>query len=336
MPLSLLQLRVMDALVRAGSLQAAAKTLHRTHPTLHAALNKMEQALGFKLFDRSGYRLELTAAGAAVLARARRVLAEVADLQTCAAQIAAGEESELTVVVGDLSPLPPMLRLLREFFAAHPQTRLSLEFEALSAPWELLLNERADVILHHVEHGDARFETIPLRQVALIPVAAPEFLPFPTALATLERMRGLVQCVIRDSAANPASRNYFVVDGARTCIVSDQMMKKEVILQGLAWGHMPDHLIADELADGRLVSFANRYFRGGTVQLVAARRAGKPQGPIAAKLWDALRRQAGAEPRRGASAAPRRVGSAESRRAGAAESRRAASLRGPGKKRPRS
>jgi DNA-binding transcriptional LysR family regulator len=140
--------------------------------------------LGFKLFERSGYRLELTSEGAAVLACARRVLAEMSDFQTCAAQIAAGEESELTVVIGDLSPLPPMLGLLRNFFALHPQTRLRLEFAALSGPWELLLEERADLIVHHVEPGDARFETIPLRQVALIPVAAPEFLPFPTALAT--------------------------------------------------------------------------------------------------------------------------------------------------------
>ena len=63
-PLSLAQLRVLDAVVAAGSLQAAAVRLHRTHPTLHASLSKMEQALGFKLFDRSAYRLRLTREGA--------------------------------------------------------------------------------------------------------------------------------------------------------------------------------------------------------------------------------------------------------------------------------
>ncbi len=104
-------------------------------------------------------------------------------------------------------------------------------------------------------------------------------------------MRDLVQCVIRDSAAFPQSRNYFVLEGARTCTVSDQMMKKEVIVQGLGWGHMPDYLVADELADGRLISLANAYFRGSIVRLVAARKVGGPRGPTAAKLWDALRAQ---------------------------------------------
>jgi DNA-binding transcriptional LysR family regulator len=290
-PLSLSQLRVLDAIVAAGSLQAAAARLNRTHPTLHTSLNKMEQALGFRLFDRGGYRLELTAKGAAFLSRARRVLAEMSDLQTYAARMAAGEESELRVVIGDLSPLPTMLSLLRKFFAGHPQTHLYLQFEALSGPWELLLEERVDLILHHVPDGDARFETIPLGRVSLVPVVAPGFLPFPAPAATIERMRELVQCVIRDSARNPSPRSYFVLEGARTCTVSDQMMKKEVILQGLGWGHMPDYLIVDEIADGRLISFANRYFRGGIAQLVAARKVGKPQGPIASKLWQALERQ---------------------------------------------
>jgi len=290
-PLSLAQLRALDAIVSAGSLQAAAIKLGRTHPTLHAALNSMEQIIGFKLFDRTGYRLALTPAGSAFLQRARRVLSETDDLKAFAKHVAAGEESELRVVVGDLSPLPEMLGLLKTFFAAQPQTRLHLQFETLSAPWELLVDDRVDLILHHVPDGDARFETLPLRRVTLIPVAAPGFLPFPIAAARVERMRDLVQCVIRDSATNPLPRNYFVLEGARTCTVSDQMMKKEVIVQGLGWGHMPDYLVADELADGTLISFANENFRGSVVRLVAARKVGRPHGPIAAKLWDVLRAQ---------------------------------------------
>ncbi len=103
------------------------------------------------------------------------------------------------------------------------------------------------LILHHVPDGDARFETLRLRRVTLIPLRR-GVLPFPIVAATVERMRDLVQCVIRDSATNPQPHNYFVLEGARTCTVSDQMMKKEVIVQGLGWGHMPDYLIADELS----------------------------------------------------------------------------------------
>jgi DNA-binding transcriptional LysR family regulator len=39
---SVAQLRVVDAVVAVGSLQAAAARLNRTHPTLHTSLAKME------------------------------------------------------------------------------------------------------------------------------------------------------------------------------------------------------------------------------------------------------------------------------------------------------
>lgn len=99
-----------------------------------------------------------------------------------------------------------MLALLKGFFTEHAQTRLNLRFETLSAPWELMEQDRADLILHHVEHGDGRFETLPLGRVTLIPVVAQGFLPFPAESATVERMREFTQCVIRDKD-QPSSKS---------------------------------------------------------------------------------------------------------------------------------
>jgi DNA-binding transcriptional LysR family regulator len=108
-----------------------------------------------------------------------------------------------------------------------------------------------------------------------------------------------VQCVIRDSARRMPTRDYFLIEGARQWTVSDQLMKKEIILQGMGWGHMPDYLIADELRDGRLVSIAGRFFAGGRAEIVAARQRNHPHGPIAQRLWGYIAEQAAAL-RRGA------------------------------------
>jgi len=290
--LTLAQLRVIDAVVAAGSLQAAATRLGRTHPTLLTTIANLESQIGFPLFDRRGYRLKLTGRGEAFLGQARRVLREMADLADYAGQLAAAEEPPLRVVIGDLSPLPEMLKLLRRFFDKRRATQLHLSFEALSGPWETLLADEADLMLHHVEQSDPRFETIQLQRVRLIPVVAPGFLPFPIAEATPERMRDLTQCIIRDSVKALPAKSYYILEGARSCTVSDQLMKKEVILQGFGWGHMPDFLIRAELRDGRLLSFANRYFRGGEITLAAARRSGRRHGPAAEALWQMLREAA--------------------------------------------
>ena len=303
------ELQCFDAVARAGSFQAAADKLRRTHPTVFAAVRKLEHQLGLKLLDRSGYRVALTEAGRSFHHRAQGLLREVEGLRTHATQLAMGRESELRIVVGDLCPLPTTLGLLKQFFSACPGTRLHLHFEAISGPWERLFDGDADLILHHIDSSDPRLEFIELFGVDLIPVVAPRFLPFPINRSiTPEQMRDFCQCIIRDTARHSLARNYFVLEGAQQWTVADQLMKREVILQGMGWGHMPSFLISQELREKRLLSIAGKHFPGSTQKIVAARRRDVPHGPIANQLWQFIEEQA---PAIGKAA---RVGRSNSRR----------------------
>jgi DNA-binding transcriptional LysR family regulator len=105
----------------------------------------------------------------------------------------------------------------------------------------------------------------------LVPVVAPHFLRFAISRSiTPEQMRGYVQCVIRDTARRPASRSYYLIEGAQSWTVSDQLMKRELILQGMGWGHMPRYLIEQHLRDRSLLAITGRYFKGGQADIVAA------------------------------------------------------------------
>ena len=185
------------------------------------------------------------------------------------------------------------LGLLRQFFDKCPGTRLHLHFESICGPWERLLDGEADLIIHHIDKADPRIEFIDLRSVALIPVVAPGFLPFPISQSLKpEQLRDCVQCIIRDSARHSPPRDYYVIEGALSWIVSDQLMKKEVILQRMGWGHLPDFLMSEELKSGRLLSIKGKYLRGGKVELVAARQPNVPHGPVAERLWRFIAGQA--------------------------------------------
>src|SRR5215472_15115119 len=293
MDLTIHQLVCFDAVVSARSFQAAAERIRRSQPSVSSALKNLESQLGLRLLDRSGYRVTLTEAGRSFHERTRVFLSELGALKNHATQIAMGEESELRVVLGDLCPLPQTLSLLRRFFDKCPGTRLHLHFEAIAGPWERLFDGEADLILHHIDKADPRLEFIDLFPVRVVPVVAPGFLRFPISRSiTPEQMRDYVQCVIRDTALHSPARDYFLVEGARSWTVSDQLMKKELIVQGMGWGHMPRYLIEDELRDGRLLSIAGEYFKGGHAELVAARRRNAPHGPIANRLWQFIRDQA--------------------------------------------
>ncbi|RKH19249.1 LysR family transcriptional regulator [Corallococcus sp. CA047B] len=283
------ELQCFDAVVSGGSFQAAAERMHRSHPSVFAAVAKLEQQLGLSLLDRSGYRVRLTEAGRAFHRKARTLLREAEELSTHAQQLAMGEEAELRVVLGDLCPLPPVLALLSRFFAQCPQTRLHLQFEAVSGPWERLLEDEADLIVHRVPKSDVRMEWMDLGRVALVPVVAPGFLPFqPKTAITPRQMQAFTQCVLRDSARHPPEQGHFLVEGAPQCSAPDHLMKKELVLHGMAWGHLPRFMIEAELRDGRLRSIAGRHFPGVIEELVAARRRDRPHGPVASRLWGFL------------------------------------------------
>jgi len=291
--LTLHQLLCFEAVVREGGFQAAAEKLLRSQPSVFAAVKNLEAQLQLNLLDRTGYRVTLTAAGRSFYDRTRVFLYEMQRLRDHAAQLAMGEESELRIVIGDLCPFPETLGLLRRFFEGCPGTQLHLHFEAISGPWERLLDGEADLILHHVDKADPRLDFIDLLTVKLVPVVAPNFLRFPLSeRITPEQMRDYVQCVIRDTARRMAPRDYYLVEGARSWTVSDQLMKRELILQGMGWGHMPRYLIEQNLRDAQLLSIAGVHFRGGQLELVAARLRNAPHGPIANRLWQFIGEQA--------------------------------------------
>jgi DNA-binding transcriptional LysR family regulator len=284
--LTLHQLQCFEAVVSEGSFQAAAEKLLRAQPSVSASVKNLEEQLQLTLLDRSGYRVKLTEAGRSFHERTRLFLQEARRLRDHATQLATGEETELSVVIGDTNPLPETLGLLRSFFDSRPGTKLHLHFEAISGPLERLLDGEADLILHHIDKTDPRLEFIDLFTVKIVPVVAPGFLKFPISKSiTPEQMRDYVQCVIRDSARHSPPRDYYLVEGARSWTVGDQLMKRELILQGMGWGHMPHFLIEQDLRDKRLLSIAGKHFPGAQAELVAARRRDAPHGPIANRLW---------------------------------------------------
>jgi DNA-binding transcriptional LysR family regulator len=291
--LNLHQLVCFEAVVSEGSFQAAAGKLLRSQPTVSASVKNLETQLQLSLLDRSGYRVTLTEAGRSFYERTRVFLHEAQRLRDHATQLAMGEEDELSVVIGDISPLPETLGLLRRFFDNCPGTRLHLRFEAISGPWERLFDGEADLIFHYIEKSDPRLEFVDLFTVRIVPVVAPNFLRFPISRSiTPEQMRDYVQCVIRDTARHSQPRNFYLVEGARSWTVSDQLMKKELILQGMGWGHMPRYLVEPDLREGKLLPITGKHLKGGQGELVAARRRDTPHGPVANRLWQYIRDQA--------------------------------------------
>src|SRR5262245_59228134 len=100
--MTLHQLLCFDAVITEGGFQAAAEKLGRAQPSVSLAVKTLENQLGLSLLDRGGYRVTLTDAGRSFHERSRALLLEATALADHAIQLAMGDETELTVIVGDL------------------------------------------------------------------------------------------------------------------------------------------------------------------------------------------------------------------------------------------
>ena len=124
--LSLRQLQYVVAVADTLGFHKAAARCHVSQPTLSAQLGQLESVLGVKLFERDRRRVVVTAAGADLVARARRVLVEVDDLIAAATRAREPFTGALRVgVIPTIAPylLPEVMPAIR---AQYP--KLSLVF----------------------------------------------------------------------------------------------------------------------------------------------------------------------------------------------------------------
>jgi len=106
-PFTLRQLQYAEAVAELRSFRRAAERCHVSQPSLSAQVIQLEEQLGVQLFERAPRRVILTAAGEAVLARARRLLLEADDLADEARQL--GEPLDGTMRIGVIPTVSPYL-----------------------------------------------------------------------------------------------------------------------------------------------------------------------------------------------------------------------------------
>ena len=87
---------------------------------------RLEEMIGFALFERSGGRLKPTAEGMLFYAEAMRVLGEFDRLQTTTAQIREGQAGRLTIASHPWAAISLLPKLVSEFLSERPGVSVRL------------------------------------------------------------------------------------------------------------------------------------------------------------------------------------------------------------------
>lgn len=125
--MELRHLRYFVALAEARNFRRAAERLNMSQPPLTVAIQRLEQELGERLFDRGAREVVLTAAGAAALEFARLTLVQAQNFRAAVRDGAAGERGRLRIGFVESATFALLPRTIPLFRSRYPQVELVLE-----------------------------------------------------------------------------------------------------------------------------------------------------------------------------------------------------------------
>lgn len=283
-PLSLDQMRVFLAVAETGSFSAAARRVRRAQSAVSYAVATLERQLGLALFDRSSRKPVLTAVGQRLQGEIAAIVARSDQLQAEARALAGGLEPELGLVVDTLASRRRLAGWLGAFHDAFPRTAIRLDVETLGGVVAKVLDGQCvlGIATPSVSrHPDLVEYALP--SLHMISVAAP-FHPLAARRGLIgpETLRGHVQIVLSDRTTLTAGREWGVLSPS-TWRVADLATKHALLLAGVGWGGMPDHMVIEDLAQKRLVRLRVHGLppEGDPVPLRIVHRRTAPLGPAA-------------------------------------------------------
>jgi DNA-binding transcriptional LysR family regulator len=135
------------ALAETGSFSRAAEQLNLTQPALSRSIRALEEELGVPLFDRIGKCNELTPVGQDVLARARRIAFEAAELRRATALVNDDGPGDIRVGLGSGPGALLMVPFLTLMAQQRPRARVSISSGSIAVQLQALRARELDALV---------------------------------------------------------------------------------------------------------------------------------------------------------------------------------------------
>jgi DNA-binding transcriptional LysR family regulator len=265
------QWAVLASVVDEGGFAQAAQALHRSQSAVSYAVGRLQEALGVPLLALDGRKAVLTPHGKTLLGRARSLLQDLDTLEEVASSLKQGWEPELKLVVDAAFPRTQLFAIVADLQSACPGTDIQLADAVLSGAEEAITERLADVVVSsRVPPGflgdrllDVEFIAVARSDHPLLRIDRP---------LTMDDLTRHVQAVVRDSgSAQRRDEGWLGADHRYT--VSSMESSLGLVLAGLAYAWLPEHLLANSLRDGvlRRIPLAGGASRTVTLHIVMVR-----------------------------------------------------------------
>lgn len=244
-------LREFSAVIEQGSFAGAARKLNTPKSTVSKRIQDLERDLGVRLIERTTRRLRLTPEGAVVLARAERILADAEDISRSLGDADGQVRGHLRVAAPLLFGQTFLGSVAAQLRAKHPEITLEL---VLTDGQPDLDEEGLDAAIR-LGGVSSALVSHPLFNSRRVLVSAPSAVPTPPS-----HPRDLADCPVALYGVGLV-QTWHLTNGQEDTIVrvagglgfSSYPCLHAAVKSGAGLSLLPEYVVADDLATGRLV-----------------------------------------------------------------------------------
>lgn len=249
------ELDVFVTVVEEQGFSAAAKRLDSTPAAVSRRVKALEQRLGVRLLQRTTRKVQLTEAGELYFREVSRLLGELRNVEQQLDEVTGQATGELRIVAPMSFGQCRLAPIVARFALAHPKLRVSLMLEDRETD---IVSEGMDLALRVAYPSDLSLVARPIAPVPRYVCASPEYLArrgTPRSPTDLPQHDCLHYNVISEreewTFGGPEGDETIVIKGV-FCSNNGEVLA-EAAMQGLGITLLPDFIIEDALAEGRLV-----------------------------------------------------------------------------------
>jgi DNA-binding transcriptional LysR family regulator len=250
------QLRSLSAIIRFGTISAAAEHLHLTAPAVGQQLKLLERAVGMPLFERRPRGLTPTDAGLELLAVADRIDDELEGAARAIDLIRSGKIGSVTLgAVSTAKYFAP--QLLAAFWHEHPDVDVRLVIGNRAETIAAIANHDVDIAIMGRPPAEMALDSSVLGAHPHVIIAPPTH-PLASVASIAQGDLHDERFVVREvgSGTRGLTDALFVGAGIQPGIAMEATSNetiKQAVMAELGVALLSAHTVSAELADGRLV-----------------------------------------------------------------------------------
>ena len=255
------ELAVFVEVVRSGSFAGAARELGFTPSGVRRKINRFEDRLGVRLFNRTTRSVSLTEAGEALFEQSEHILESIKAAEGIAIDLSGKPRGQLRVAASaalSVGVIMPFLKTFSEKFSDIITTTIQADGGVD------IMTDRIDVALTFERPSESSFIIRKVIDDPWIVCASPDYLKRFGKPETPDdlRMHRCLTIIARDRATDrwefdiDGETKPFVVESAHSGI---DLALREAALQGVGVARLAHFLVCQDVLDGRLVPLLSQY-----------------------------------------------------------------------------